>query len=78
MLMALALGFSACQKCGTCTTTTVIEANPPTTGYPQTSTSTSHLCGDEFEKMDGFSQVTSSTSGDVTVTITTTAKCLKD
>lgn len=78
MLMAAVLGLSACSKCGNCTITVVQEAKPATTGYPIITTSTRHACGEEYEQLDGMVETSTASSGGTTVTITTTAKCIKD
>jgi hypothetical protein len=79
LFIALSFGFYSCEKCGTCTTTSVTDVSPPMSGFPQTQTTTqTNVCGDDFEKLDGSVVTSDSKQGDITVTTTSTTRCIKD
>ena len=79
LIPLVALGFSSCKKCGTCTITTVTSVNQQVTGYPQTTTSTVEECGDDYKDLKDNGTATSTTTVQgISATTTTTTTYIDD
>ncbi len=75
ILCLVILSFGACKKCKDCTTTTTTTVNQATPGYPQTATTTAEYCDDDLKSVDGKTVTSSSTSGNITATVTSKTTC---
>lgn len=69
----------SCKKCGTCEFQQVTTVNQPIQGYPMVTNTTQEACGDDYDKLKGFSHTKSTTnSGGLIITTSITRKACYD